>query len=185
MRNLTLTKKIAGTAVFVALAYLVSFLEFPIFPAAPFLKLDFSTAFSFLAGLIYGPVSGGVVCALKGLLWFLTKTMTGGVGELADFIVSVGFILIPAIVYRKTTKTGWLIFTSACACLLQIGLSLLMNRFLMFPLYMGEVAATEFRSLWIWVFLFNLIKSVTIGVLSNLIYRPISRYVLRNRGKTE
>ena len=40
---ITTTKRIVGTACFSALAFVISFIEFPIFPAAGFLQLDFSS----------------------------------------------------------------------------------------------------------------------------------------------
>ena len=55
MRAYSMTKVLAGSAIFAALAYLVSFLEFPVFPAAPFLKLDFSAVFTCSAPLCSAP----------------------------------------------------------------------------------------------------------------------------------
>ena len=49
MAKIGVTKKLVGTAVFAALSFVVSFLEFPIFPATGFLKLDFSAVFTTLA----------------------------------------------------------------------------------------------------------------------------------------
>ena len=57
MRTYSRTKVLAGSAIFAALAYLVSYLEIPIFPAAPFLKLDFSAVFTLLGSFMFGPVS--------------------------------------------------------------------------------------------------------------------------------
>ena len=66
------TKKLAGTGIFAALAFVVSFLEFSVFPGtgASFLKLDFSLVLVLLAGFIFGPVSGVTTAAIKELLRF-------------------------------------------------------------------------------------------------------------------
>ena len=98
--KITLTKKIAGTAAFAALAFVISLLEFSIFPAAPFLKLDFSCVFILLAGFTFGPVSGLCASAVKELIRFLIGSSTGGVGEIANFIVTAAFIVVPTVVYR-------------------------------------------------------------------------------------
>ena len=79
------TKNIAGMAVFVALAYVISYLEFPIFPAVPFLKLDFSNVFIMLGGFMYGPVPAVLIGLAKECLCFLSKSSTFGVGEIANF----------------------------------------------------------------------------------------------------
>ena len=48
---------IAKLAMLSALACAVTFLEFPIFPPASFLKLDFANVFVLIGGFMYGPVS--------------------------------------------------------------------------------------------------------------------------------
>ena len=65
-----ITRQIVGTALFAALSFAVSLLEFPIFPAASFLKLDFSAVFVLLGGFMYGPIAGIIVCAVKELIRF-------------------------------------------------------------------------------------------------------------------
>ena len=45
MAEKSVTKQIVGTALFSALAFVISLLEFPIFPSASFLQLDFSMVF--------------------------------------------------------------------------------------------------------------------------------------------
>ena len=65
--GITNTKRLVGTALFAALAYLISFFEFPIFPAAPFLKLDFSAVFVALAAFIFGRFRGLWYVLLKNL----------------------------------------------------------------------------------------------------------------------
>ena len=74
-QSISNTKKLVGTAVFSALAYVISMLEFPIFPATPFLKLDFSAVFLLLAGFIFGTVYGISACAVKELICFITKSI--------------------------------------------------------------------------------------------------------------
>ena len=160
---------------FSALAYALSYLEFPLFPAAPFLKLDFSAVFIVLVGFLFGPISGISACAVKELLCFLTKTTTGGVGEIANFLVITGFILVPSIVYYF--KKGFLtvIFTLLIGCVIQVGLALLVTRYINFPLFMGNGAKQAFSSLWGWVLLFNVIKSVAISIVTILLYKRISK----------
>lgn len=173
MKQMTTTKKLVGVAVFSALAFVISYLEFPIFPSAGFLKLDFSAVFIILAGFIYGPLYGVGACVVKEVLCFLLKSSTGGVGEIANTIVTVGFILLPTIVYTFKKGLPTVILTMAIGCVIQTGLALLCNRFIMFPLYMGEGASAVFASLWHFVALFNLIKSVSISILTILLYKRI------------
>lgn len=177
MAKMGVTKKLVGTAVFAALSYVISFLEFPIFPATGFLKLDFSAVFTTLAGFIFGPVSGVIVCAVKELICFATKSSTGGVGEIANFIVTCGYILIPTIVYRYRKGIKTVVITLAAGCIVQAGLALLANRFINFPLFMGDSAKAVFDSVWHYVLLFNIIKTVSISILTILLYKRVSHLI--------
>lgn len=168
------TKKIVGTALFSALSFVVSLLEFPIFPAAGFLKLDFSAVFTLLGGFIYGPIAGVAISAVKELIRFIIGSSSGGVGELANFIVTTSFIIIPTVVYRFRTGIKVVVITLILGVLLQTFTALITNRFIMFPLYMGGGAESAFISLWYYVALFNLIKGVAVSVIVFLLYKRVS-----------
>lgn len=171
------TKIIAGTGIFSALAFAVSFLEFPIFPPAPFLKLDFSLVFILLAGFAFGPISGVSVAFIKELLRFAVGSATGGVGEIANFIVTVAFILVPTIVYTKRKGLKVVIITLLIGCVMHVGSSLLANRYVNFPLFMGDGAPQIFASLWVYVLAFNAIKAVSVSLIAFLVYKKISNLI--------
>lgn len=172
-------RRIALMALFVALSYVVSRFEFPIFPAAGFLKLDFGNVFILLISFLLGPVEGLLVCALKESLRMI-GTNSGGVGELANMLVTAAYIALPSIVYvyRKGIKTVVLCLIGAC--MIGTGAALLANRFIMFPLYeefLGMSAAEGFALLWWAILAFNLIKTAAVGVLTLLLYKRLSGFL--------
>ncbi|MBE5747589.1 MAG: ECF transporter S component [Clostridiales bacterium] len=169
-------KRLALMAIFVALSYVVSFWEFPIFPAADFLKLDFGNVFILLISFLLGPIEGIVVCGLKESLRMLTST-SGCVGEVANMAVTTAFILLPSIVYQFRKGLRWVIPCLVIACFIGTGAALLTNRFITFPLYMKSAAATEFKKLFWFVVGFNLIKTASIGVLTALLYKRLSNFL--------
>lgn len=169
-------KRIALMAVFVALSYAISFLEFPIFPAALFLELDFSNVFILLISLLLGPVEGIVVCTLKECLRLIGSS-TGGVGELANMAVTTAYILLPSLIYRFRKGLKWVIPSLIGACFIGTAAALLANRFINFPLYMGAGAKDAFASLWAYVLAFNLIKTALVGILTALLYKRLSNFL--------
>ena len=175
MQTYSKTKILAGSAVFAALAYVVSFFEFPIFPAASFLKLDFSNVFTLLAGFLFGPVPAVAVSAVKEFICFLTKSSTGGVGEIANFLLTVSFIAVPSVAYRYKKGFGMVCVYLACGVILQTAMALVVNKFINFPLFMGESAAEMFASLWPFIVYFNLIKGAAISAIVLLLYKQVSR----------
>ena len=165
--------RITKIAMFAALAYVVTFLEFPIFPAASFLQLDFSNVFVLLGGFMYGPVAAIIISAVKELLSLL-DSQTGGVGEIANFLITFSFVIVPTIVYRFKKGLPWVIITLAIGCILQIGVSLLTNRYINFPLFMKDDAVEYFNALWWYIILFNLIKGVAVSLVTILLYKRVS-----------
>ncbi len=169
-------KRLAVMAIFVALAFVVSFLEIPLFPSAPFLKLDFGNVFILLIAFLLGPVEGIVVCLLKeGLRIF--GSSSGGVGELANMLVTCTYILLPALVYRFHKGLKVVIPTLAVACILGTGMALFANRFINFPLYVGAGAVELFTKLFWVIVAFNLIKTAAVSALTVLLYKRLSNFL--------
>ena len=186
MKNLFTTKNVAGMAVFSALSFVVYLLEIPIFAGTPasFLELDLSNVFVMLAGFMYGPIPAVLITLVKELIHILVGT-TGGVGELANIIITISYALLPSILYmyRKGIKT--VIFSLIIACVIQSLISLVVNKFINFPFFMGsvpfvpnETSEKMFSMLWGYVLAFNLIKSVVVSVVTILLYKKVS-YLFR------
>lgn len=171
--------RIAYMAIFTALAFVVTFLEFSIFPLqAGFLKFDFANVFFLFEGFIFGPVEAFVSIVIKELLCF-AKSSSGGVGELANLIMSTAYIIIPSVAYRFKRGKWWVCLYLVCACVMQIGISLVVNRYINFPFFMHsqEAGAQLFSKLWMFVLYFNIIKSVVISVVVFFVYKPLSRLI--------
>ena len=94
------TKQLVTMALMCAIAILLSFVEFPIIPAASFLKLDVALVPSTVVGFAYGPGPGvlvGIVCAVA------HATITGNwVGALMNSIMAVAFILPATAIYARS-----------------------------------------------------------------------------------
>ncbi len=88
-RNRMTTKQLTRVAILSVIAYILMFLEFglPIFPG--FLMLDFSDLPALIGAFAMGPMAGVMIQFVKATLHFITKSWSGGVGELANFIIGV------------------------------------------------------------------------------------------------
>ncbi|MBR2376225.1 MAG: ECF transporter S component [Clostridia bacterium] len=164
-------KLIAKIAIFTAIAYIISYLEFPIFPTAPFLKLDFSNVFILIGGFALGPIPGVIILIAKEALCLL-KTSTV-VGQLANLLIGLSYILLPILVYHFKKGIKTVIITLSVSTVLQVVVGLLVNRFINFPLY--GLPVETFYSLFTVILLFNLIKAVVISVLTILLYKRIKK----------
>lgn len=133
-KSLLSTNYLVKIAVLAAVARVVMFLEFPlpIFPS--FLKMDFSDLIPLLGGLAMGPAAGVLIELIKNLIHVINST-TGGVGDLANFIVGAAYIATISVFYQHhPTKKG-------AAAGLVVGIfsmilaGALVNYFITIPLY--------------------------------------------------
>ncbi len=174
-RRLT-AKRLAFMAIFVALSYAVSFWEMPLFPATPYLKLDFGNVFILLVSFLLGPIEGVIVCGLKESLRMLSSS-SGCVGELANMAVTTAFILLPSIVYQFRKGLRLVIPCLIAACFIGTGAALITNRFITFPLYMKGAAAAVFQDVFWFIVGFNLIKTAAVSLLTVLLYKRLSNFL--------
>ena len=135
--NVMTTRFIARTAVFAAISiilYTVPFLKFslPIFPA--FLEIHLDEIPAFIAGFAYGPFSGALVILIKTIVK-LPLTNTACVGELADFIYSMVFVIPAAIIYKKHRTIRGAIVSMGVATVIQVITASFVTTFVMLDAY--------------------------------------------------
>lgn len=185
--------RIAYLAVFTALAYILYTppFEFYIIPAVSFLKIDFSNTFVMISAFSLGPVAGVVVGVLKEILHALTFSQTVGVGEIANVLIMLPYVLIPSVTYKKRKGIKTVLVTLAIGCLSQTVWSIPVNYTLTFPFYlMAGGFAADWKSgmdlyltVWYWAVLFNFVKTVLISVAVMLLYKPLSRLIKATNAK--
>ena len=135
--NTLTTRFIARTAVFAAISiilYTVPFLKFslPIFPS--FLEIHLDEIPALIAGFAYGPLSGVLVILVKTIVK-LPLTNTACVGECADFIYSMAFVIPAALIYKKHRTIKGAIVSLVIATLIQVVVASTVTTFVMLDAY--------------------------------------------------
>lgn len=196
------TRKLAVCGVFGALStilYVVPFFKFPLpflFPS--FLEFNFSDIPTLIAGFTYGPLVAFFVHLIK-IIIKLPMSGTACVGELADFIIGLLFVMPAVIYYRKNrTKKGALIGLSLSLVIATFS-ACLVNRYILIPFYsnafgvdavLGMAASansniTDIK--WSLVLLgvlpFNFTKNIVVCLLSFVLYKKISNVIKRYGAK--
>lgn len=99
------TKKIALCALLTALSMCLAFASFPIFPSAPFLRMDFADTTLFLTGMICGPIYGLVATLISCVYQDLVIAHSpANSGMLIHFLITGITMLIISIIYRNYFK---------------------------------------------------------------------------------
>ncbi|WP_054743471.1 ECF transporter S component [Cellulosilyticum ruminicola] len=153
----------------------------PIFPA--FLKIDFGDVPAVIATLVIHPLAGVIVVIIKNLL-ALFNSSTGGVGEIANVLVGIAYILPIALMTRKRTTIKNIIIGSTISIVLMMGAGMLTNALITMPLYgeqacIGMGAAINPNIVDKWTFLlyviapFNFVKGILVSTVSVILVKAI------------
>ena len=194
MRKVTPARRITIIAICAAIAAVLHMLDFPLLFLAPdFYKLDFSELPVMLCGFFLGP-SATVTCeALKIILKLLMKgTSTAFVGDFANFAVGCSLVLPAVIIYHtKKSRTsalwglvlGTVVLTVFGSAFNGIYLLPKFSQLYGIPLDaiigLGSNINPGIHSVSTFVMLavapLNLIKGVSISVLTLLLYKRVAR----------
>lgn len=168
------TKQLVTMALMCAIAILLSFIEFPIFPAASFLKLDISFVPAAVMGFAYGAGPGvlvGLVCAVA------HGAITGNwVGCLMNIIAVCAFVIPAAAVYKRnrTFKGAMIGMIIAIVCLV---VAAIIANLVIDPIFYGIPFDVVSGLIVPAILPFNIIKGVVIGVLTGIVYKSISNLI--------
>lgn len=156
-----------------SIAYLLMMLDFPFPGLPPFLQIDFSDVPALMAAIIFSPLAGVMVEAIKNVLHYgIQGSLTGvPVGEIANFIAGCLFILPAAYLFRKhrTVKsltTGLMLGTITMTVIMSV-----LNYFVVLPAYtwfldQPAMSSEEMRQMIIVAILpFNIIKGIVVTVV--------------------
>lgn len=182
MRTVTMTAMLA------AISYILAFAEFPVPLSPAFARMDLSDFPALIGAFAFDPVSGIMIELVKNGLQLLC-TSTGGIGELANFLIGASFVGTAGLVYRfhKTKKTAWI------ACIVS---SLIMgvaaafaNYFILLPMFevfmpLEQIIVsfgtfipfiqTKLDVVLFNVFPFNVLKGLVIGIFTMMVYKRLT-----------
>ena len=127
-------RTISMTAMLAAVAYLLAFLEFPVPLSPSFARMDLSDLPALIGAFAFGPFSGLLIEFVKNALQLLTSS-TGGVGEIANFLMGAAYVVTAGFIYRyrKTKKT---VLVACILASIVMGIAAaLANYFILLPLF--------------------------------------------------
>ena len=168
------TKQLVTMALMCAIAILLSFIEFPIFPVASFLKLDISFVPSAVMGFAYGSGPGvlvGVACAVA------HGAITGNwVGCLMNIIACCAFVIPASIIYKRnrTFKGAMIGLVVSIVCLV---VAAIVANLAIDPTFYGIPFDVVAGLIVPAILPFNIIKGVVISVLTAIVYKSISNLI--------
>jgi riboflavin transporter FmnP len=186
------TKTMVKISVLSVIALILMLLDFPLWFTPTFLKFDISDVPALIGSFALGPMAGVLVQLVKNLLNLLIEgSGTGGVGELANFIVGSIYVYTAGLFYyRDKTFKNAVIGMTAGVLVMTISISLI-NYYFMIPFYaklfglpidkivaMGSAVnkyVVDFKTLILYAVVpFNLFKGIIVTLVTLLMYKRVS-----------
>lgn len=195
MKKFSTSRTIAQIAVFSALSIILyMFLKFPLpalFPA--WLEIQISDLPALLAGFMMGPLQGATVIVVRTLLK-LPFTQTAMVGELADLLCGLAFVLSASFIYKYKRTLKGAVIALIVGCLATTIASIIANYFILLPFYINAYGWKPIMSMFNAVFEqatqetfytyyillsvipFNLLRSLICSLLTFFSYKRLQRF---------
>lgn len=197
MKKKTDVKKLIVIAMLGAIGFVLMLLEFPLWFVPSFYELDFSEVSVLVGAFAYGPLAGLSIEAIKVLLNLAyTGTITMGVGELANFLIGISFVVPAAMIYKRSKTKKNAVLGLLVGVLVMAFVGALLNAFLLLPAYayflsspsntmtvsdfvyagslVNPLVDNLFSFIMFAVVPFNLIKGILTSFIVIVIYKRIS-----------
>lgn len=188
-------RKVTMTAMLAAISYIMAFAEFPVPLSPSFARMDLSDFPALIGAFAFGPSIGVMIELVKNGLQLLS-TSTGGVGELANFLMGSSYVLTAGLIYKwhKTKKTAVI---SCIAGSVVMGITAAVTNYFillpMFEMFMPMDQLIESFGMFIPfintkldvvlynAFPFNLLKGLVIGAFTMMVYKRMTPVLKGNR----
>lgn len=185
-------KELTKISVLAAVAAVLMLIEFPLFFAPEFYKLDLSEVAVLIGGFALGPIPAVIIELIKVLLNLaLNGTVTGGVGEAANFIIGCSFVLPASIIYYRHKSMKSAIIGMVAGILMMAVVGSFANYFVLLPVYakvfgmpiqvfidMGNALNSSIVDLKTFILFavvpFNIVKGIIVSAVTILIYKRLS-----------
>ncbi|WP_461177180.1 ECF transporter S component [Virgibacillus ainsalahensis] len=146
------------------------FLNFPLPLLPAYLKIDFSEVPALIASLIFSPMAGVIVVAVKNILYLIVSGAGDPIGVAANFLAGLMFVVPVSMLYHKFKGVKSIVSGLVTGTIIMaLGMSVL-NYFLILPAYswfMGWEMTEQVKwvSVVAGVLPFNIIKGIVVGLL--------------------
>ena len=182
-----------------AIAIILMQFEVPLPFAPPFYKIDFSEIPVLIGCFVMGPLAGAIVELIKVILnVVISGTTTGGVGDIANFLIGCALCVPAGMIYKKYHTRKSALVGMAVGTVFMTVIGCILNAYVLLPVYakafempidalvaMGTAVNHSITSLSTFVIFavapFNLLKGVLVSFIVFLIYKKISPIFKMNK----
>ena len=176
MNNQKRLNKMIKISLLSAIAFILMYVEIPVIPAFPWLRMDLSDVPALMGAFAFGPLIGVIIELFKNILIILFKgTATGLVGELATFLVGISLVLPASIVYHRKKSKKTAIIGMILGFLSIEVVAILVNMYILLPAFGMHMEGKELINYIVFGLIpFNGVKSIIVSFTTFLLYKRLS-----------
>jgi riboflavin transporter FmnP len=150
--------------------------------------MDISDFPALIAAFTFGPISGVIVELIKNAFG-LFSTVTGGVGELANFLIGTSMAICSGTIYQYKKSRKGAILSLSVGTIVMMAIGAVVNYFILLPLYSTFMPMdtliqsfsafipfirTRFDIVLYSTIPFNLVKGLLISIIMFVVYKKLS-----------
>lgn len=166
-----------------AIAFILMYIDFPVIPMFPWLKIDLSEVPVLMGAFAFGPGIGIVIEFIKNLLIVVMKgSQTGLVGEAANFIVGIAMVVPAAMIYKRNKTKRNAIIGMIVGILVMEVVGIVANVYFLLPAYGMQMSTADLMQyVTVGLLPFNGIKGILISIATYMLYKKLSVTVFNDR----
>jgi riboflavin transporter FmnP len=159
---------------------LMTFVKFSLPYMPPFLKYDPSEVFALVGGLIYGPVVGVTIVALKNVMHMIVSGNFTIVSHIANFVAGGTLVFVSALFYPrfKGTRYTWVAFALGCVAM---ALVMIPSNYLVFLPYHGILGERAREMAIFTITPFNFAKAAISSVIGYVLFLRVTPFLVATR----
>ena len=174
MKN-KLIRQITTTAMLTAVAVILGYFAFPIFPPVAFLEYDLCDVMVLIASFIFGPIYGACSSFIVAFFQAVLLDKSGIFGFIMNIVSTLSFVVPAALFYAKRrTKKGAV--TSLLLGVVTMNITMIAFNLVVTPFFMHTTVSVVLKLL-PFIIGFNVIKSVVNSVITYLLYKHIGKII--------
>lgn len=178
------TRELVGVALLAAIGYLLMFLAFPIIPAFPFMKVDFSEITILVSTYLFGPLAGVMTALIRSVLHMITSGEPAAIiGDTTSFIAALSFVLPIFYISKRKQRVKSLILGFGVGTLLMTAVMSVLNLIAIIPLYTKmvgfDIGMSYSQYVIFGVIPFNILKGIIVSLVFMLIHEKLFPQISR------
>lgn len=169
------THKLAKMGMLTAIAFILANIQFPIFPAVPYMQYDPADIPILLGTFALGPLGGLCITIIASILEGVVASSGGPYGVIMHIVATGTYALVAGIIYKHKKSKKSAIIALVCATL-AMTLIMIPANYIVTPAFTG-MPRSGITAILPYIIAFNFIKAGANAIITFFVYKRVSNFL--------